>query len=217
MMKEKISIENIESIFEDRYLNLYRMAYERNPHYLTASRRPKEKLVALRSDEEYRDLAPDAVTCLLIIETPGSEPRLYMERELRYPVGRYLLSPPAGLIDPDDAQSGEDPRIVAAKREIKEETGVEVKDSDEMFIISPLIFSTPGMTDESNALVGARVKLEDLSSLNTDGAEGTECFGDWALLTKEEAKELIRTGLDGDGLYFSVFTMVLLLYFVYET
>ncbi|MBR0481491.1 MAG: NUDIX hydrolase [Firmicutes bacterium] len=217
MAEKKVSglkKEDIKVLHEDKYLNLYHCSYETNPHYLVASRRKKDDLIALKSDEEYRELLSDAVTCVLIVETPGEEPRLYLEREFRYPVGRFLLSPPAGLIDKDDGDGGADPRITAAKREIKEETGIEVKDSDEIFVASPLVFSTPGMTDESNAMICARVSLPDLSSLTTDGAEGTECFGDYCLLTKSQAEELLRTGRDDDGLYYSVFTWAAMLYFV---
>src|SRR5450631_2367403 len=43
--------------------------------------------------------------------------RLLMERQYRYPIGRVFIEFPAGKIDP-----GEDP-LVAAKRELTEETG----------------------------------------------------------------------------------------------
>ncbi len=216
--KSEIDIkeENIKTLHDDKYLNLYLMEYERNPHYLLASRRQKDKLVALKSEDEYKSMLPDAVTCVVIVETPGSEPRLYLEREFRYPVKHFLLSPPAGLIDPCDGKDGQDPRIVAAKREIREETGITVRDSDEIYIANPLVFSSPGMTDESNSMVCAKVKLKDLSSLTTDLAEGTECFGDYLLVTKDEAKEILRSGRDEKGLYYSVFTWAALLYFVYE-
>ncbi len=213
-MNRKITEKDIDTIYESRYLSLYHMSYETNPDYLVASRRKKKDLMALKTDEEYGNISPDAVTCVLIVKTPGEEQRLYLERELRYPVGRFLLSPPAGLIDPDDGKDGRDPRVVAAKREIKEETGIEVKDSDEVIIASPLVFSSPGMTDECNSMVCVKVSLPDLSSLTTDGAEGTECFGDYALLTKDEVKALLRTGLDENGLYYSVFTWAAMLYFV---
>ena len=37
-------------------------------------------------------------------EKSGHEPCLLMNREFRYPTGQYLLSVPAGLIDPEDVE-----------------------------------------------------------------------------------------------------------------
>ena len=34
-------------------------------------------IVALKSDEEYSSMLPDAVTCILVLKTPGEEPRLW--------------------------------------------------------------------------------------------------------------------------------------------
>ena len=216
-MREKISKKKIDTIFENRFLNLYRMRYETNPNYLVASRRKLEDLVALKSDKEYREMRADAVTCVLVIKTPGEEPRVYFEREFRYPTGRFLLGPPAGLIDPQDGENGEDPRIAAAKREIREETGIVVKDTDKIYVANPFVYSSPGMTDESNAMVCAVVELPDLSSLTTEGSEGTEVFGEWSLYTKEEAKKLLETGRDDAGLYYTIYTWAVLMYFIYET
>jgi len=208
--------DQIDELYTNKYLNLYQMHFKTNPHYLVSSRRAKGDLVALKSEEEYREMLPDAVTIVLVVKTPDSEPRLYLEREFRYPVGHFLVGPPAGLIDEADKHTGQDPRIVAAKREIREETGIEVKDTDEIYAAAPLVFSTPGMTDESNAMVCAKVSLPDLSSLKVDLAESTECFGPYSLYTKDEVRELLKTGRDDRGLYYSVFTWAILMYFLLE-
>ncbi|MBO4819305.1 MAG: NUDIX hydrolase [Firmicutes bacterium] len=220
-MKEKVVLpitkDDIDVLYDGKYLNLYNMKFNTNPHYLVASRRKKDELIALKSKEEYKDLMADAVTCVLVIRTPGEEPRVYFEREFRYPVGRFLFGPPAGLIDPEDGKDGQDPRIAAAKREIREETGIIVKDSDTAYVATPLVYSSPGMTDESNAMVCVIVDLPDLSSLNLDEAEGSEVFGDYCLLTKDEAREFLKNGRDDVGLYYTIYTWAALLYFVYET
>ena len=216
-MNNKLTKEDVDILYENKYLNLYHFSYETNPNYLVSSRRKEDDLIALKNDEDYKNMLPDAVTCIVILHVKDKEPMLYLEREFRYPVGRFLLSPPAGLIDENDGEGGNNPMIVAAKREIREETGIEVKDSDKIYIAAPLVFSTPGMTDESSAMVCAEVFLEDLSSLTTDNAEKTELFGDYSLLTKEDAKKLLKTGRDEEGLYYSMYTWAALLYFVYET
>ena len=55
---------------------------------------------------------------------------------------------------------------------------------DEVEVVNPFLFSTPGMTDESNALVKVVLKLDDLSSLSQDGAEGQECFDGFCFVNK---------------------------------
>ena len=50
-----------------------------------------------------------------------------MNREFRYPTGQYLLSVPAGLIDPEDCTGDSDNTaslIKTAMRELHEETGL---------------------------------------------------------------------------------------------
>jgi len=211
----KLDKNNIDVFYDNKYLSLYGLHFDNGQFYLEASRRKADNLVVCQDEESYDNMLPDAVTCVLVIKTPGEEPRLYLEREFRYPAGHFLLSPPAGLIDPKDGENG-DARIIAAIREIHEETGAVVKDTDKIYVASPLFFSTPGMTDESNAIVVAEVNMDDLSGLNSELAEGSECFGDYALLTKAEAKKLIKQCRDEDGRYFSIFTWCVLMYFVYE-
>lgn len=182
-------------------------------HYYNATRRSKDNVMAVKSSAEFRASLPDAVTCVVILNITGQEPKLLLHYEFRYPAGQFLLSPAAGLLDPEDAET-ENPVLATAKREIFEETGLSVKDTDKLFTINPLLFSTPGMTDESNALVCAVVRLEDTSSLSQAGAVGAECFNGFELLTKEEAKNLLQNGRDKEGIFYSVFTWAALMYFV---
>ena len=68
-------------------------------------------------------MLPDAVSCVVILKIRGQEPRLCLSREYRYPAGHFLLSVPAGLLDPEDATE-ENPVFHAAARELREETGI---------------------------------------------------------------------------------------------
>ena len=117
-------------------------------------------------------------------------------------------------MDPEDEEL-ESPLLETAKREIHEETGIVVDEkTDEIFVINPLLFSSPGMTDESNGLVCVVLHRQELSMLDQSGAVGQECFDGFELVNKDRAKELLKAGVDGNGHFYSVYTWAALMYFV---
>lgn len=211
--KPVIKKENVKPLFESKFIKVFDLQYGENQHYFNATRRPLGRIAATKSDEEFRAMLPDAVTCVVILNLKGSQPRLLLTREYRYPAGQFLLSPPAGLLDPED-EATKAPVLTAAKREIQEETGILLGEKDPLYVISPLLFSSPGMTDESNALVCAVANLPDLSSLSQKGAVGSECFDGFELLSQQDAKEILRNGKDKDGIFYSVYTWAALMYFI---
>ena len=207
-----ISRDQVKTLLDTPFLNVVDLQYAEGKHYYNASRRKPDRMAAVKTEEEFRAMLPDAVTCIVIIRTPGQEPRLLLAREYRYPAGRFLLSPPAGLIDPSDRQE-ESPLLETARREIREETGITAEPS-RLEVVNPLLFSSPGMTDESNALVLAVYDLENLEKLNQDGAEGSELFDGFRLLGRQEAEETLRRGRDEHGYFYSVYTWTALVWFV---
>ena len=213
MEKPQIRRTCVKPIYENKYVSLYDIEYEPGAHYLDATRRPFENLVAIKSEDDFRNMLPDAVTCIVIVREKNQEPKLLLNYEYRYPTGQFLLSPPAGLIDPEDLESV-DPLRLAAIREIHEETGIEVKETDRVFTVNPLVFSTPGLTDECNALVCAVVDLPDLLSLNQDLAVGSERFDGFEYVNKESAKLLLKNGRDKEGHFYSLYTWAALMFFV---
>ena len=205
--------KDVEMIFDARFIRVADLKYAPGKHYFDATRRTAEDLVATKSEEEFRNMLPDAVTCYVVIVTPGEGERLLLTYEYRYPTGRFMLSPPAGLIDPSDSEK-EDAVLSAASREIKEETGIEICDGDRLFTVSPLVFSSPGFTDENNALVGAVIERADLSELDQSGAVGSELFDGFELLTKEQALDTLKRGTDRRGHYYPMYTWGALVWFV---
>ncbi|MCR5278109.1 MAG: NUDIX hydrolase [Lachnospiraceae bacterium] len=213
MEELKIKKQNIKPKFTSKFVNLFDIEYEPGRHYFDATRRDIDNVVAIKSNDEFKNMLPDAVTCIVIIKQKGEEPRLLLNYEYRYPTGQFLLSPPAGLIDPEDLE-GLDPLRLAAVREIREETGIEVKDSDRVFTVNPLVFSTPGLTDECNALVCAVIELDDLCSLTQDNCVGTEKFSGFEAVNVEAAKVLLKNGRDKEGRFYSLYTWATLMYFI---
>lgn len=211
--KPTLKRENVKTLFKSPYISVTDLQYAPGSHYYNASRRKTEDLAAIKSDGDFQTMLPDAVSCIVILDVPGEEPRLLLSYEFRYPTGRFLLSVPAGLIDEEDRSRADAIRSTAV-REIREETGLEITERDFVTVVNPLLFSTPGMTDESNALVCAILHLADLSSLSQKGAVGSERFDGFSLLTRDSAMEILRMGRDEYGNYYSMFTWAALAYFV---
>lgn len=208
-----IQKEKLKTIYDSRYMKLYDIQYKEGSHYYCASRREKDRLPALAPTEAYETMLPDAVSCFVVLRVKGEEPKLLLNWEYRYPAGQYLLSVPAGLIDASDY---ENPNAIVdtAVRELREETGLEVTEKDEVKVINPYVFSTPGMTDEGNALVYISINREEMPALSQGGAEGAEQFDGFKLLTKKEAEEYLCRGRDEHGIYYPLFTWAALMFFI---
>ena len=173
-----IKKEQVETVYDSRFIKVFDLRYEPGKHYFDATRRAKDNLAAVKSDEEFR----------------------------------LLLSVPAGLLDPEDATE-ENPVFHAAARELREETGITLEESDSIRLVNPLVFSTPGMTDESNALVQIILNREEMPKVSQEGAVGTECFDGFLLLTKEEAQKILKDGVDDQGFFYPLYTWAALMCF----
>lgn len=207
-----ITKEQISTILETGYINVYDLQYREGKHYFEASRRLRDALVCVKSDEEFQTMNPDAVTLCVILRTKEGD-RLLTFYEYRYPCGRFLLSPPAGLIDPADKEK-ENALYLTAVRELYEETGLEFRPTDEYRVLNPGVFSSPGMTDESNGIVLLVLNDPDLSSLTDRHSEETELFNGFYLMNREEAVSCIQNGRDPYGNQYSVYMWQALLYFI---
>lgn len=202
--------DTVINIVDNKYLRMYDLQYDEGRHYFCASRRNKDNLICLKDSEELAQSNPDAVTIITVLNG-----KLLLEEEYRYPTGRFLLSPPAGLLDSDDGK-GEEGIIKAAIRELKEETGIIVKESDKVSVVNSFLFSSPGMTDESNAVALAVINGFDESKLTFEGCEGSELFRGYKLLTQDDAKRILANGKDDDGCFYSIYTYVALNYYLYQ-
>ena len=119
--------------------------------------------------------------------------------------GKYL-----NLYDFED----ENAVIITAARELYEETGILVNEKDEISVINPCVFSTPGMTDEGNALVYISVNRDEMPPISQAGAEGSEQFDGVCILDKESAWKILTEGVDQDGFYYPLYTWAALMFFM---
>jgi len=112
-----------------------------------------------------------------VMIVPFYEGKLVVTREFRVPIRGYEYSFPAGLID-----DGEDP-VTAAKREMREETGLEIS---KVLAVSPPVFNSPGLTDEALTLVYAEVE----GTTSRDGLEPDEDI-ETLILSRDEVASLM--------------------------
>ena len=118
---------------------------------------------------------PDAV---VIAAFHTREKKIVMTREYRVPLADYEYGFPAGLVDEGESVSE------AACRELKEETGLEVI---RINAISPAIYSSAGMSDESVVMV----YLDCDGQPSTEYNEGSELI-EVQLVSPAEAGRLCK-------------------------
>ena len=140
-MNNKPTINRATQLTNNKFLNMYELDVQhRNgaeAKYYVASRAKTTEDLAATSGE----VKPAAV---FMMSTYNQ--KLVLIRQYRYPIGGYIYELPAGLID-----EGEDP-ITAAKREMKEETGLDFIPCNTTWNARPWL-SSPGMTDEACTMI----------------------------------------------------------------
>ena len=134
-----MKIKNAKKLTNLKWLNLFDVTYQdkhgQNKSWEVATRARQPKCIS------GRYATPDAV---VIVAYHNSENKIVVIREYRVPLADYEYGFPAGLID--NGESVEQ----AVRRELKEETGL---DLIKVIRVSPPLYSSAGMTDESVAMV----------------------------------------------------------------
>ena len=134
-----MKIKGAQKLTNSKWLNMFEVAYVdkrgRDRIWQVASRSKQPKCITGKFG------LPDAV---IIVPFHIVENKLVITREYRIPLADYEYGFPAGLIDEGETIEQ------AARRELKEETGLDVT---RVTGISPSIYSTAGMSDESVAMV----------------------------------------------------------------
>ena len=170
-MCDRIKISGAQKLTDQKWLNLFDVAYVdatgHNRSWQIASRSALPKCIS----GNYA--VPDAV---IIVPFHTVENKLVITREYRVPLADYEYGFPAGLIDAAESIRA------AARRELREETGLHLT---RFLKISPAIYSSAGMTDESIAMVYAECEGQP-SSAENKGSELIEV----QLVNRTQAKLL---------------------------
>jgi ADP-ribose pyrophosphatase len=139
-----IAIKESKKLTHQKWLNLFDVKYVAKTgdekSWQLATRKKEPKCVTGRYDQ------PDAVVMVIT-------------REYRVPLSDYEYGFPAGLIDAGESVEQ------ATRRELKEETGLTVSRFIKM---SPPIYSSAGMTDESVTMVYVECEGTPSNTGNTE-------------------------------------------------
>jgi len=158
-----------EQVTEVPFVNLFNATYEHNGI---------ERKWAYASRTSSEPGQCDAVMIIGIIKHENEPLKIVLIKQYRVPVGKYIIEFPAGLVD-----KGETP-IETAKREFKEETGMEIT---KILNVSPSTYNSAGMSDETITIVFALVDGKPSTKLN----ESTEDI-EVTVLNKEQLSELMQ-------------------------
>jgi ADP-ribose pyrophosphatase len=153
-----MNIRKIDKLTDEKWLNLYAASFDHNGHagrWVYASRQP----------QPVTERQADAVLMVPLLHAPPEPPRLVLLKEYRVPIADYVYAFPAGLLEPGEGVEA------AARREMLEETGLTVARVRE---VSPLLFSSAGLTDESIRLVFVDVAETPNGAARPDASEEIE-------------------------------------------
>lgn len=132
----------LKKLTDCRWANLYEMEYTRRG-------RSGTWIICSRKDRPVEEAGrADAVVIVPIVRTPMGN-RLVVTREFRMPIWDYEYGFPAGIMD------GIEPVEACVRRELKEETGLDLVRIHHM---SLPVYSTAGLSDESCHMVLAEAQ-----------------------------------------------------------
>lgn len=161
--------------FIDRYDVVYETADGNDKVYEMISR---DHDIESAADPFARLQAPDHHDSVILILTDESGEHILISKEFRMATGLWVYNFPAGLIDP-----GETPEE-SAKRELWEETGLDLYEIDDVLGRS---IAAIGFSNEKNVTIFGKARGEFRKSTSAE----EEIEPGW--YTKAEVRELLRT------------------------
>lgn len=154
--------KGVQKMTDNPFLNLYHIdavdTEGKDFNYYFASRNDENDIKM-----KTHDVKPEGIVIYGVrLET---EPKLVLIKQYRYPLDAYIYELPAGLVDGDETPAE------AAVREMREETGLEMKvyEGGAAFYRRPF-YMGPGFTDEMSSAVFGTVT----GTPNLDSKESTE-------------------------------------------
>ncbi|AAK81524.1 ADP-ribose pyrophosphatase [Clostridium acetobutylicum] len=178
-------IQKLTPLAETKFLSLYDIEYKNKKqdtrHWTVASRKDYKAL-----SDQYLNGAAEKTDAAIIAAFHEDTHKIVCIKQFRVPLNDYVYELPAGLID-----AGEDFEA-AARRELKEETGLTLLDIN-YEKSKKRVYASAGMTDESAAMIFCTCS----GTLSKDYLEDDEDI-EVMLLSKNEVKKLLNDDVKMD-------------------
>lgn len=167
-----MKIKTAEKLSSGTHLHLYRISYE------DKNRADRKWDIVSREAHAPKCISGryEPADAVVIVPFHMDRKRLVIIREYRVPLGNFQYGFPAGLVDPGETIEQ------TAKRELKEETGLDLVD---IVKTSPPVYSSSGLTDESISLVYVNCS----GALSDAGNRGSELI-EPRFISQEQAEHL---------------------------
>lgn len=169
-----MEFKGIKKVLDGKFINRYDLVYE------TVDKKEKiyEMISRHKNLDSLESLSSHKADAVVIIMHDKNGEKILLNKEFRMPAGQWVFNFPAGLID-----EGED-EIQSARRELKEETGLDIIQIDDILNDS---FSAIGFSNEKNICVVG--KAEGSFQKSTSTFEEIQAL--W--YNKEEVRELLKS------------------------
>lgn len=174
-------VRSIKQITRNQFLNYFEMEAETRagavfPYYM-ASRAEETEHLYMKDPGR----SPDGV--MIYALCGEKKDKVVLIRQYRYPVAKRVYEFPAGLVE-----RGEDYHT-AAVREMKEETGLDLKiiAADPMY--EQAMFTSDGMSDERCCVVFG-IAEGDISAAGLEGTEDVEVV----IADREQVRQILQKG-----------------------
>ena len=132
--------KGIRKVNEGKFITRYDLEYETKDH----KKKVYESISRDKNIDSIDTLRNNHTDGVVIIMTDEDDEKILLNKEYRMSVGGFVYNFPAGLID-----DGETPEQ-AARRELKEETGLNIIQIEDQLFDS---YSAIGFSNETNAVI----------------------------------------------------------------
>ena len=174
-------VRSVKKVTEHKFLNFYELEAEDRAGgvfpYFMASRAEETEHLYMKDAGR----SPDGV--LIYALCGENRDKVVLIRQFRYPVGKRVYEFPAGLVE-----QGEDYHE-AAIREMKEETGLDLRIIPVDPMYEQAMFTSDGMSDERCCVVFG-IADGDVSAAGLEGTEDVEVV----IADREEARQILKNG-----------------------